>query len=125
MNPGQYHELLVHQNREKIEQAAVKAFEQRLETPLVMVLDPADPAAKAIAAEAGLGSRIEEWVSDIAGRGVTPILIWPIPARVALALLNRHYPEAAGPLTPLTGDQEFYAAVVAMGAVTIGQSTLP
>ena len=64
IDPKQYHNLLTHQNMEKIELAAVKAFEQRLEIPVVMVLDLADPAAKAMACVSGLESRIEASIAE-------------------------------------------------------------
>lgn len=87
-NSAEYHQLLIHQNLERIELAAVTAFQKQLEIPVVLLLDPADPAAKAMADTAGAATTVDQIISEYQRRGVVPVLIWHLSARVAQNLLR-------------------------------------
>lgn len=125
LSPEEYHQLLAHQNSEKIESAAVKAFEQRLEVPVVMVLDTADPAALAIANRSGRESMIEAAIATGKERDIEIVMTWPLPARVAMAELRPHHPQAAEPLAPPPAPNAFYVVIVSRGAVSILIAQLP
>ncbi len=120
----EYHHLLVRQNRENIELAAVRAFEQQLELPVVLLLDLADPVAQAIARTAGRQPVIDAQVAEFERRGVVPVLTWHLPARAALDLLRRYYPDTEE-FAPLGDSNSFYTVVLARGAKTWGALHLP
>lgn len=88
----EYHHLLVHQNRERIELAATQAFEQQLENPVVLLLDMDDPVARAIVETAGLQTRIEPIVAENQRREVVTVLISHLPGDSAHNLLQNYYP---------------------------------
>jgi len=119
-----YQAVLVHQNREKIEVAAVKAIEQRLENPVVLVLDPGDNTARAIANQSGRESQIDAWVAEYERRGVVAILTWALPARVVCSLLAASDPWVAEAITPLSHPRSYYIVIVASG-ITVLEEQLP
>jgi hypothetical protein len=119
-----YHKLLVRQNIEKIELAAVKAFGLQVKCPVVLLLDPTDPVAKAIEDTAGSHPLIDSQVAEFVLRGITPVLTWHLPGNHAHELLAKHYPDLE-PFIPLAGAGEFYCVVLSRGGISTGVLQLP
>jgi hypothetical protein len=72
-------ESIFKQVRERIEFAAEKARQQKLENAVVLVLDLSDDNAMQIALTSGRDARIEEVRDEALSRGVTPIGVWHLP----------------------------------------------
>jgi hypothetical protein len=95
-----------------------------MELPVVLLLDLADPAAQAIAHTAGPQPVIDAQVAEFERRGLVPVLISHMPARDALDLLRRCYPDTEE-FAPLRDSNSFYAVVLSRGGKTWGVLQLP
>jgi hypothetical protein len=118
-NPERARENLLRESMEKVEMRAIWALHHGAEEPTVLVLDPRDEDARAIAETSGEGVRIEDHIAESLRRGAMPVLSWGLPRRLARDLVVAQCPEARGLIDAARVDEGYLAIVVAAGGISI------
>jgi hypothetical protein len=120
-----YPDVLIHQNRERIEFAAATAIQHQYAEPVVLLLDLNDDVARAIVSYSGREAEMHVSAREYQQRGLTPVVVWPLPGRVAAGVLETDLPGFAEGLGTLPSAKSFHLIVVACGVTGLVQLELP
>lgn len=121
-----YHGQRLHQNRERVEFAAMKTINDGIKTPTILLLELSDDTAREIAYQCGGRESVDNFIAEIEKRsGVSAMNVWHMSGRMARALVCQYYPVLADSFGPLDHPDKFLVVVVAAGGATVFEEELP